>query len=116
MGIGPDGSKDPPLLLVGNREPLAALGAAALYNLPAVLGCHTNQEAMRFRAAPGIWLKRTLALFRSRHILLGRTCDYVPLTHPLYRPFDMLELASLGCRLWKISTPVEKLVEKPEAP
>ena len=83
MGFGPDESYDPPLLLVGNREPLAALGAAAFDNLPAVFGCHTNQEAVRFRSAPGIWLKRTLALLRSRHILLGRTYDYVPLSHSL---------------------------------
>ncbi len=47
---------------------MTALGTAALQHLPAVLGCHTNQEAVRFRSAPGVWLKRTLALLGSRHI------------------------------------------------
>jgi len=73
------GSKDPPLLLVGNGEALAPLGAAALQDLPAVLGCHANQEAVRFGAAPGIRLKRSLALLGSGHFLLGRTYNYVPL-------------------------------------
>src|SRR6188768_76713 len=55
------------LLLVGNRQALAALGAAALQYLPAVLGRHADQEAVTLGAAAGIRLKRSLALLRSSH-------------------------------------------------
>lgn len=55
------------LLLVRNSQTLSSLGAAALQDLPAVLGRHPDQEAMPLRAAAGIWLKRSLALLRSSH-------------------------------------------------
>jgi hypothetical protein len=55
------------LLLVRNGKALSSLCTAALQYLPAILGRHTDQEPMPFRAAAGIWLKRSLALLRSSH-------------------------------------------------
>src|SRR5687767_4038231 len=61
---GPEGSH---LLLVGNRQALSTLGAAALQHLAAVLGRHAHQEAMALGATAGIGLKRSFALLRSGH-------------------------------------------------
>src|SRR3954462_2668732 len=71
------------LLLVGNCEALAPLGAAALQPLPAVLGRHPDQEAVRLRSAAGIRLKRALALLRSSHFSpppsrRSRSCETTP--------------------------------------
>ena len=47
---------------VRNGEPLAALGATALQDLPAVLRRHPHEETVRFLTAPSIRLKCTFAL------------------------------------------------------
>jgi hypothetical protein len=50
------------LPLVGDRQPLAPLGATALEHLLAILGRHTDQEAVRPFAPTIVGLKRTLTL------------------------------------------------------
>lgn len=47
---------------VRNREPLATLRATALQDLPAILGSHTDQEAVGLLAVPTVRLKCTYAL------------------------------------------------------
>src|SRR5689334_17745956 len=62
--------KEPPsrLLLVGNGEPLAALGPTALQHQPTLVGRHTRPEPVPLGTAGRIGLKRALALLGSSHL------------------------------------------------
>jgi hypothetical protein len=44
----------------GNREALAAFGAAPLEHLTPILGAHAHEEPVGLRAPPTVWLERTL--------------------------------------------------------
>ena len=63
----PEGLRHRSLPFVGDRQLLASLGATPLENDSAVLGSHPHPEAVRLRAAAGIWLKRAFALLRPGH-------------------------------------------------
>ena len=51
----------------GNRQPLAALGAATLQDVPPVLRGHADQEAVSAAPAAAIGLKRAFALHDARN-------------------------------------------------
>src|SRR5690606_3484684 len=66
----------------GNRQPLAALRAAALEHEPAVLGGHPHAEAMGLGPATRIRLIGSLALLRSRHLFLETVRRTAPVSGP----------------------------------
>ena len=67
---GPTSRPSPPArpgLRGGNRQPLAAFGAATLQDVTAIFRGHAHQEAMSAPAAAAIRLKRAFTLHNARN-------------------------------------------------